>query len=127
MGPFGVTQASRDALMGHHIENRFSCFSVEREQVPLMRALIVRGSDIPVEPNLKLGFTGTDRGGDEDPVAPNDGSGMRESGDWGFPEDVFSSFDIPRCGRGLTGVQPAGPMPSKLRPVFGAVANAGQR
>ena len=87
------------------------------QQAPLMRFLVVRRGDVAVKPHFHILFAAANRRGDVNHISPNDGRGMRQSGNRRVPADVLGFLDVPVDGRRRARVNAAGIGTAKLGPV----------
>src|SRR6267378_585588 len=108
---------TRHSFITELVEGRLAVCLIEREQTPLLRVGVVSGFDIAVEPNLQVGFAGTDRRSHIDPFSPDNGRRMAQAGNARSPADALALFNVPPHRSDGVGFEPTGLGAPELRPV----------
>ena len=122
-----MPQYARFALRGKLVPENAATARIEGQHAELLR-----GGILPVVTlTLELGLEDhrrvcTNRGGEKDPVVPNNGTRQSQAGDLSLPGNVRSACDVPTHRQiGVAG-NTARTHASKARPVLGRRSKRGE-
>ena len=99
MGGLGVALDLWFPLEPHLVEENPSRRFVDGEQPPLLHAIIAGGSNITSDLHIQFLHPPGDRGGQIDPIAPDNGGSMPKALDPGLPTHIFLFSHVPADGQ----------------------------
>src|SRR3569832_2220979 len=107
-----------NAFVGHALPEDLAGRFVESVDLPGVLWIVFDWRGIAEETEARFVFAAADGGDYEHLIAPDDGAGVRESGNRSFPTDVFRLRSVKHHGFGETFIDAGGTWTTKLRPVL---------